>query len=71
MNCRDCARYVEGRCQDQKVNPATWAQAVEVANVLGVRAICVFNDHRERLVLSRMSPPNSNPNPGRSRKPLP
>lgn len=26
---------------------------MEVANVLGVRAICPFNDHREKLVLSR------------------
>jgi hypothetical protein len=30
-----------------------WETAVNVANVLGIRAICMFNDHRERLVQSR------------------
>jgi hypothetical protein len=38
---------------DRKVNPDTWERAVEVAQVLGLRSICVFNDHRERLVHSR------------------
>ncbi len=56
MDCRDCARYdLEiKRCRDQKVNPQDWETAVNVANVLGVRAICMFNDHRERLVFSRL-----------------
>jgi hypothetical protein len=36
------------------VNPLSWEQSVNVANVLGVRSICIFNDYRERLVGSRM-----------------
>ncbi len=33
----------------------SWEESVNVANVLGVRAICVFNDYRERLVGSRLT----------------
>jgi hypothetical protein len=40
---------------DGKVNPMSWEESVNVANVLGVRAICVFNDYRERLVGSRLT----------------
>ena len=56
MHCRDCDRFdLETRkCKDQKINPQSWGQAVDVANVLGVRSICVFNDHRERLIRSRL-----------------
>lgn len=55
MYCRDCSRYdrAASKCLDGKVNPQKWTQAVEVAQVLGLRSICVFNDHRERLVRSR------------------
>jgi hypothetical protein len=38
---------------DAKLNPQRWEQAVQVANVFGIRAICIFNDHRERLVRAR------------------
>ena len=57
MYCRDCHRWdVESRrCLDGKVNPLSWEESVNVANVLGVRAICVFNDYRERLVGSRLT----------------
>jgi hypothetical protein len=57
MLCRDCARYdpKNRKCLDEKVNPLKWEMAVEVANVLGLRTICVFNDHRERLVKARKS----------------
>lgn len=55
MTCPDCARWNpdEERCRDGKVNPQSWSQAAEVANALGVRSICLFNDHREKLVASR------------------
>ncbi|MCW5940873.1 MAG: hypothetical protein KIS66_01490 [Fimbriimonadaceae bacterium] len=36
------------------MNPQHYEEAVNVANVLGVRAICLFNDHRERLIRSRL-----------------
>ncbi|MBS1717257.1 MAG: hypothetical protein JSS72_05960 [Armatimonadetes bacterium] len=38
---------------DGKVNPDRWDQAVQVAQIFGVRAVCPFNDFRERLVASR------------------
>ena len=55
MNCRDCHRFdAETRtCLDGKVNPPSWETAVNVSQVLGLRAICAFNDHRERLVSCR------------------
>jgi hypothetical protein len=60
VDCRDCARFdLETRkCLDKKVNPKSWGQSVDVANVLGVRSICVFNDYRERLVRSRCAEPD-------------
>jgi hypothetical protein len=55
MKCRDCPRYDHEaeRCRDGKLNPTRYSDAIEVANVWGVRAICVYNDHRERLVSVR------------------
>lgn len=55
MHCRDCSRFnPETRhCRDDKVNPQSWEDAVNVANAYGIRAICMMNDHREKLVLSR------------------
>jgi hypothetical protein len=53
--CEDCPRWdsEKRKCRDGKLNPQTWTQAFEVAGHIGLRAICVFNDHRERLVKSR------------------
>ncbi|HWD39800.1 MAG TPA: hypothetical protein VG944_13200 [Fimbriimonas sp.] len=55
MYCRDCPRYDQEnkRCLDGKLNPEKWDLAVSVAQVFGLRSICTFNDHRERLVKSR------------------
>lgn len=62
MICRDCARYdaENAKCLDGKVNPERWDAAFNVAKVVGVRAICVLNDHRERLIgcLTRNERPN-------------
>lgn len=66
MYCRDCARYdpENRKCKDAKVNPQGWETAVEVSNVLGLRAICVFNDHREKLIKARTSGlPKKKPDP--------
>ena len=59
MDCRDCARYDEESetCKDRKVNPKRWEEAVTVAQLMGVRAVCAFSDHRERLVASRRPMP--------------
>lgn len=55
MDCRDCPRYDtdERKCRDGKVNPQKWSQAVDVANIHGIRALCPFNDFREKLIQSR------------------
>ncbi len=52
MDCRDCARYDKeaAKCRDGKVNPQRYEHALSVAQVMGLRSICVFNDHRERIV---------------------
>ena len=55
MYCRDCIRYDKAteKCLDRKVNPQRYEQALAVAQTMGVRALCTFNDHRERLVSVR------------------
>ncbi|MCU0316074.1 MAG: hypothetical protein MUC92_05735 [Fimbriimonadaceae bacterium] len=52
MNCRDCHRYdpETETCKDRKLNPKSWEQAVDCANTYGVRSVCIFNDHREKLI---------------------
>jgi hypothetical protein len=65
MHCLDCARFDPDseRCLDNKVNPESWNQAIEVCNVMGVRVICSFNDYRQRILDSRCrnltGPPSS------------
>jgi hypothetical protein len=63
--CSDCARYdaEKAKCRDGKVNPERWDAAVNVANVMGLRAICMFNDHRERLVQCRAPARPQRPKP--------
>jgi hypothetical protein len=55
MDCRDCPRYDQEarKCRDGKLNPRRYSDAIEVANVWGVRAICAYNDHRPRIVSVR------------------
>lgn len=55
MTCDECNRFDQEsrKCLDGKLNPQRYGQAVDVANMFGLRVICVFNDHRERLVKSR------------------
>jgi hypothetical protein len=67
MDCRDCPCHQEetAKCRDGKLNPQTWEQAVSVSQVFGLRAICVFNDYRERLVAARTPGPSVVPG-GRS-----
>lgn len=63
MVCKDCARYdaEEESCRDRKVNPVHWEEAVSVSQLMGIRAICIFNDYRERLVATRLAPPSRLP----------
>lgn len=65
MDCQDCPRYDHGSesCRDRKLNPRRWDQAVDVANVYGLRAICTFNDHREKLLASRATDLRQDPTP--------
>ncbi len=55
MRCEDCTRYDSElkKCLDSKLNPQSWSAAIDVSNLMGLRVICVFNDHRERLVKCR------------------
>jgi hypothetical protein len=55
MVCKDCPRFdhESRKCRDGKLNPPRYSDAVEVANVWGVRAICAYNDHRPRIVSVR------------------
>jgi hypothetical protein len=66
--CRDCIRFDADKqtCRDGKVNPPTWEAAVSVSQVLGLRSICIFNDHRERLVHCRKN--IETPRPGKPRE---
>lgn len=52
MHCRDCPRFNNevNKCQDGKLNPLGWENAVEVAQIYGIRSICAYNDFRERLL---------------------
>lgn len=58
MHCRDCHIWdaEASKCRDGKVNPQSWDMAVTVSQVLGLRAICTFNDFRERLVSCHKGP---------------
>ena len=58
MDCRDCHRWDSEakKCLDGKVNPHNWEVAVTVVQVLGLRAVCPFNDYRERLIGCRLGP---------------
>ncbi|MBX3113493.1 MAG: hypothetical protein KF836_02915 [Fimbriimonadaceae bacterium] len=58
MNCRDCGRYdQEARvCKDGKLNPPRYEQANDMVKIFGLRVICPFNDHREKLIYVRSGP---------------
>lgn len=55
MDCKECPRFDTNlnRCRDGKVNPQSYDHAFQVTQYMGLRAICVFNDYRERLVEAR------------------
>lgn len=58
MDCRDCHRWdaASKKCLDGKVNPHNWETVVSVSQVLGIRAICPFNDYREKLIGCTLGP---------------
>lgn len=60
MHCKDCPRYDDEarKCRDGKLNPQRYSEAIETCNVYGVRAICTFNDHRQRLIEVRTASEN-------------
>jgi hypothetical protein len=37
-------------CRDGKLNPHSWESAMEVAQQLGARALCMMNDFREEII---------------------
>lgn len=60
ISCWNCNRFHrdEGRCKDGKTNPRRKTDAVEVAEVMGVRALCIFSPYRDILAV-RLTMPNS------------
>jgi hypothetical protein len=52
MDCRDCSLYNADTetCRSQKLNPRSKEDATQVAQMLGVRVICVFNEFREPII---------------------
>lgn len=59
ITCWQCPTYDREvrRCRIGKTNPETKHESITVAEVLGVRALCVHNPYREPLLL-RMYAPN-------------
>lgn len=58
MSCWQCPRYsrIERKCQDGKANPKRKSETVEVAEVLGLQAICHYNPYRDLIALRRFFP---------------
>lgn len=52
INCSRCRLYdrANRHCTMGKVNPRTKLDTYETAQVLGVRALCVFNLYRDQLI---------------------
>ncbi len=52
MRCQDCPRFEvdSENCKDRKLNPQTWQDAVQSAQIFGPRALCQMNDYRERIL---------------------
>lgn len=58
MSCWQCPRYsrTERKCQDGKANPKRKSETVEVAEVLGLQAICHYNPYRDLIALRTFFP---------------
>jgi len=63
VRCQDCPRYDEdaGICVDGKLNPESLVAAIEVAQHIGPRAICILNDHREQILDIHLGNPLETP----------
>jgi hypothetical protein len=76
-SCWQCSRYdrTERHCRDNKTNPKTKRDSKEVAETLGVQALCLYNPYRDVLALrmyfpdrTPLFPPNDKRPRSRSRK---
>lgn len=58
MSCWQCPRYdrTERRCRDGKANPKRQADTMDVAQVLGLQAICHYNPYRDLIALRMYFP---------------
>lgn len=52
ITCRQCCAYdrEERRCRVGKTNPPRKHEALTVAELLGVRTLCIHNPYREPLI---------------------
>jgi hypothetical protein len=57
-SCWQCSRYdrTERHCRDNKTNPKTKRDSKEVAETLGVQALCLYNLYRDSLALRMYFP---------------
>jgi hypothetical protein len=58
MACWNCPRYdrTERVCLDGKANPKKKADAVELTEVLGLRALCHYSPYRDSLAIQMHFP---------------
>lgn len=58
MTCARCPRYDKeaNHCRDGKANPRTKRDAREVAEMLGVQALCHYNPYRDAFALRTYFP---------------
>lgn len=70
VTCLQCRRYDKDarQCRDGKANPKRKSDSVEVAEVLGVTHLCLFNPYRDAIALQMYFPhhPRHFPNAIRS-----
>lgn len=61
MACWNCPRYsrTNRECADGKANPKRKSDSVTVAEVLGLRALCHYNPHRDALAARMHFPQTS------------
>jgi hypothetical protein len=58
MSCVKCPRYnkAESHCSEGKANPRRKSDALLVAEMLGVQALCHYNPYRDPLALRMYFP---------------
>lgn len=56
MECKHCALFNGSRCRSGKVNPSRKEDAILIAQLMGIRALCFLNPFREPLIRQWFEP---------------